>query len=487
MTGGLPLALVTLAVSASGAPWQTVSDGVKPRNALDELLSRRAALQTGHVTWATRQYDADDTFYPGETRFRTGRFTPNESLLIDYGNENGVVATDSAGGNAITEPRKFLWDPERRWMGHSGAAGMPEVAPLAGRGATDMRSLGLLTTGQFPSIDRISHFERQAEVRQEMDGGLTRITSARPGQTTTYWLDPERGGAPVRVRADFPNGRWTEGRFELGKYEDVWFPRSATYYDSRFQNGEAPVEELVVLAATFNRPEHPQRLTPNDIGLRMGASVLVRTADGQLEPGTWAGDRLMTTAEFGEASRSGLVKTDPEIMREVRTYALRKRELMRDRYAAEGKRVDDFGRVVPIEGSDAPDAKARSAMPESAWEKYVREFCERYRFDEDQRQKAQGILDECKQIAHRRADPLARKVDELSADAEEAASDSPQRQRQIQELRVKIDAIASEVFEQQLVPRLQKLPTRAQRRAVDGAANTAPPAKPESDQPANKP
>ncbi|MCH8881067.1 MAG: hypothetical protein IID34_14455 [Planctomycetes bacterium] len=111
---------------------------------------------------------------------------------------------------------------------------------------------------------------------------------------------------------------------------------------------------------------------------------------------------------------------------------------------------------------------------ESQWERYTREFIARYSLKDSQEQKAWSILKKCQDqgnsyIRRHRAelDKLEARVGELSKSTA-AAADREQLAAVRQRLGEKLAPI-DDIFENQLKPRLDKLPTRKQRAAVKEA------------------
>lgn len=115
---------------------------------------------------------------------------------------------------------------------------------------------------------------------------------------------------------------------------------------------------------------------------------------------------------------------------------------------------------------------------EGEWEEYTRKFIERYQLNQEQSQRANAILADCKEqgVRHMNAkkleiERLDARVVELqgskdAAKSTEMAALNKRRQTLMEPL--------GRIFEQQLKPRLDKLPTRAQRDAAEAAAKNPP-------------
>ena len=116
---------------------------------------------------------------------------------------------------------------------------------------------------------------------------------------------------------------------------------------------------------------------------------------------------------------------------------------------------------------------------ETQWEAYVRQFIEKYKLDADQQDRAYKILRSCQEQANSymrshadELDRLERRAQELQA-APNKSKDVGKEVADLNTARTKLLEPIGQIFEKQLKPRLEKLPTRAQR---DAAEN--PPKKP---------
>jgi len=130
---------------------------------------------------------------------------------------------------------------------------------------------------------------------------------------------------------------------------------------------------------------------------------------------------------------------------------------------------------------------------ESQWEAYVREFIQKYQLDDGQAQKARSILKDCQEQAQRimqKRKPEIEHLDKkLAALTKANKKDKTQELAKLNERRSKLLEPINGIFERQLKPRLDKLPTRAQR-AVGEKAGKSPRTRGSSKstpQPARKP
>jgi hypothetical protein len=138
-----------------------------------------------------------------------------------------------------------------------------------------------------------------------------------------------------------------------------------------------------------------------------------------------------------------------------------------------------LGRRRPIAGGVRP---AAGADFEGQWEAYVRDFVQRYKLDDEQQQRAHATLQECQNDARsymskRRSamDELDKQIQTLTANKDkDKQKDKPAELAKLNDRKAKMLEPINAIFERRLKPRLEKLPTRAQRQAVEGAAKSGP-------------
>lgn len=124
---------------------------------------------------------------------------------------------------------------------------------------------------------------------------------------------------------------------------------------------------------------------------------------------------------------------------------------------------------------------------ESEWEKYVREFCERFKLNDQQQQQAQLKLKECQEKASQIA--LGQKSELEAIDqriVSVGSSNSKDKAKELADLnkqKEKLGEPIKKIFDQQLKPALDKLPTRAQRKEAEAAAAKGPAPKPSASRP----
>jgi hypothetical protein len=105
----------------------------------------------------------------------------------------------------------------------------------------------------------------------------------------------------------------------------------------------------------------------------------------------------------------------------------------------------------------------------AGWDKYVADFVKKYELVKMQKQKAETILKACKAQAEQYLRRAAARIESVDEQLEAAKKAAPKNEAAITQLEKQQQALLQplqDVFEKQLKPRLEQLPTRAQRAAV---------------------
>ncbi len=155
--------------------------------------------------------------------------------------------------------------------------------------------------------------------------------------------------------------------------------------------------------------------------------------------------------------------------------------------------VDAPGASHPPTAQNPPGARGAAGPTqdyEDEWERYVREFIEKYQLTNEQADRARAILKDCKEQAARimktrtpALEQIDRQIAELTrpepsaaGDRKGPAPDNKARAERLAELnksKQKLLEPLTGIFEDQLKPRLETLPTRAQRRAAEATTKPA--------------
>lgn len=436
--------------------------------ALEEYLRARsaAALRTGSIEWSVEQ--ADTAAFPGWIRYHSGQIAGDDFTMVDWGDEEGVVMRGTDGKPVeqcdYTGPIRFLNQNSQTWFHVDRAPGanvFPEAHTLMEQfHVGDARKIGMTPTPSTRSPYELLRMGVGAEVRyaEAVEAGLHVVTLDVHGTWLRWWIDPERGWNAVRseVIRDGKTEAWCIS--ELKQFGDAWFPQSIAYYSAGHFDGQQPYRVINVSSATFNSPDEAQTLSPADIGIEAGTQVIFDDPSVFPPLQYWDGERLVTQKEFFARLESGGLQRGPTVQAEL--------ERLRERAEREGRPAPP----AASRPSTAPASQPVQVTWESAWTAYTRRFIARFRLNEDQTQKAWQILADCQSQAHAYLD---RHKDEFTALEQRAAAlrelKPAEREKAFEPLateRRRLMAPVDEIFEQRLKPRLDTLPTRAQRRAA---------------------
>lgn len=414
------------------------SAGGKP-HALLMAQRAREAIRTSRLEILTREYPVTG----GAAAFRTWRSAGSDVLQIDRGDERGVLMRSRAGPEFDVRALRYQCAMgDEVWLRTEDdddvfvvSRDQPQFLLL------DLRCLGLDPT----TFDNLTFEQNAAKTgltlswSQAPDGGLVKVTtSAQDGGFMQWWIDPARDWSVVRTRVGMGAEVWYESVVTLQKADGVWFPSRVQV----FLGGSDPSEvvaEIEVLAAEFNRPEHPQRFTPEDIGVETG--MLLHWRD---ESRVWDGEKPVTTEEYFERRRRGEIQPGPTVLR---SFA---------RHRVQAEKLE--------QASSAPATAPATTRPAprelSEWEAYVVAFIRRHDLDAGQTERAIAILRDCQDLAGNALRRIEFESGEATGPGARAAAEARARRAREEVQRI---------FERRLVPRLEALLTSAQReRAVPG-------------------
>jgi len=230
----------------------------------------------------------------------------------------------------------------------------------------------------------------------------------------------------------------------------------------RMITGEMTVEE-------FRNPKRPNRAERRNNGMRLSRNPpepVVRTEESVAPPPQTAGpDPRPVVGEAGRPTSLAPKPANPPVPRAGRARQ---------------------PRVVQPEGANVPDRnrppRGRQATPAGGkdgdlgrWEAYVRDFIRKYQLNEAQTEKANAILKDCKLQAERLITSNKPRMDKLAEEIKKLAgtkSQSPEALEQLTKLneqKSKLMEPVEQIFDKRLKPRLETLPTRAQRKAAEEA------------------
>ncbi len=428
-----------------------IANGQPRLEAFEKAQQARERLRTGVVEFKYQR--AGDRF--GSTLY-TAQIAENGDTLANLGRGEIGRFYDSDGNIVPRGPHLILHTSGVMWASNSDGLFADEVHDDKRTEHTwNMRSLGLNIINS--TVDPHETLWRgQASARnytESVENGLAVVRAQTDYGTITWYFDPQRDWNPVHVTKELDGKIVQETRITLDDYDGVWYPATVEFFGADYFRMEKPYEVMSVTAASFNRPDQPRTLTPADIGIEAGTHIDVWKEDGKHEPMMFDGQKSVPAGEFLQRIAKGEVKRGPNNVR-----ALAEAE------AAAAERMD-----VPADARTRDPTAARNDR-ESAWEKYTREFIAKYHLDDGQSQKAFGILRECQEEANQYLLRHRTEFDKLREETRKIAqADSPDADRltAITQQRAKLRRPIHEIFDRQLKPHLEKLPTRAQRAAAE--------------------
>jgi hypothetical protein len=432
--------------------------------ALTALEQARAGLLSGRIEWSVLPQGDEN-----KALFFVSRYASNGDLIFENrGDREGWTRFDWETGKGLSRyPQLYMVNADGVWYfketdlscqvareGNARWSWEQEMRDVRAMGLTSFSSSMEYTRG-IASIWG-SAGDPVVEWRTDIEDDLHVVVARRrSGASVTWHINPARGWNAERVEFDDGTERWTAVS-SLAQFGETWFPQETRYY----RNDELQ-EVIQVRTASFNNPEDPPRFTPKDLGVEPGCNI-VPQGPGPRPQGpdalTWNGDNAVPHREWVDDLRSGRRQPGPNIRRAYDRGYLESpydtpEELARRELAYRQRMI-----------------RSRSERHVGLWERYVRQFIERYRLDREQADRAWAIFRECRRRAdeyiQRRRDRFTELISQMLAarkagqneKAEELAS-------QVQRLCEPIDRI----FEESLKPRLEKLPTRAQRAAAEAA------------------
>lgn len=446
------LQLSIVAVLASPLPAPAEEDE-RPM-ALVRMADARAKLHTAVVEceYEIHILGADDQLTdPRLCHFATARLAGDDVIWVNKGSPEGMDGRDAAGTPRprFNGPHHFLFARGEKWFYNDGELAA-ELYPTKGIwNPPNFRTLGVVAGTPTQDVE-LSIWGRRAvsptrTYREEREGPLLVITVERGNRSTKWWIDPDRGWSPVRVQRFHEGELFTESRSTLRQFDGVWFPEKVEIFIPAYMDGKVPRETFKILSAEFNRPEHPQRFTPADIGVPPGAMVkLFDESESEIGFAVWNGTELLHRSLYDEWKRA-----------------------QEENAATDG----------------TPDAPLGVGTL-TEWERYTQEFIDRYKLDAHQRQAAWIICREAQAHARPIVSVIAREIIEMQQKdllrsggrkAREADASAPDRvpsdpskspSGAVKALEARMATFLEKTFEARLKRRLEELPTRAQRRAA---------------------
>ncbi len=428
--------------------------------ALENLQRQRDALQTATIEFSWQNHR--DFSWP---RFYTGRLANQDEIAIDRGDPDGLMrASDGSVNPAQGVPRLTLKLEEETWIYESdGMRAREEEECRLAEHIHRLRTLGASYHNSYSDLhdtlwrDRVSQPGARS-YSEEVRDGLDVVTCETDYGTITWWIDPRRGWSPVRVVLRQHGEVVAESRSTLKQFGGVWYPDMVLFFSKGYKDGQEPLETVKVHAARFNKPEHPQRFTPAGIGVEAGMTVEKVNADQTIEVRVFDGTKAVSQAEFNRRYRAGEIELGPTFLRSLAQADAREAQ-------REAARQEPAKPIERAESSSAWDGVQH--LVESEWAAYTRRFVVRLKLDDEQSQKAWLILRQCQELADKHIKSHEADFERLDRPLQAAReADDAKELSALEQRRAKLMEPMNLIFEEKLKPRLDAIPTRAQRRAA---------------------
>lgn len=429
-------------------------------------LHDASRIGTARIEWSKML--SRDT--PEKKMYFTWRCAGDDIISVARGDQDGVLFRTEDGAPAPEigyRQVSTLVKDGRSWT-YQDSALEAKSAPGndQSRAMTlDFRCLGLNPI--YPFMDWDAYFSKYPDVTHtyssEQDGPLEKVTAWQQQRgedlgRCVWWIDPARDFAVVRAQVYVKDQLSVEFQFDLKQIDGVWFPRRVRQRLAR--SGEL-IEEIEVISAQFNRPDHPVEFTPADIGIEPGTLIVSHDEDAAHRFWMWDGHDLAVLRDWAERVAKGEAAYGPNLMREHRR---RQARLEAESLDAEGD--------APAASRPSFDGGGRQRL--SKWEEYTCQFVQRYQLNADQSHRAWAILRDCQEQAHRYLDTRRAEIERLERAFDSRSTTSPATGGNVRvDVRDKLEALLApvdEIFSARLVPRLESLPTRTQRASASTAA-----------------
>lgn len=446
---------------------QEQADAIRRPEALQALENAHRVIRNGEVRWTVTPV-ADG----GRSLNYVTRFAANgDTIFENRGDDDGWTQFDPQTGKGtrrfpqlhLSNSDGYWWAQESgiggRWYVDESEAEMAEFGTvhdvrMSGKTASSWpMQFGVGTKGLWGRADDpIIRYDTE----KEGDYHVVKATT-ESGAKITWFISPTKGWNAERVT--YESGRYfAESMTTLEEFSGAWLPVLTEY----FEKGKL-IESIAIQEVKINDPNGPRRFTLNDIGIQPGEAIAAKHDPAPAgKPRVWNGEAVSEWDDWMADLKSGKREWG------ARMKLLNSGKPYDSPYMTDGEREQlRVARATRLRF-------AETHKHEGLWTRYVRDFIARFKLDNEQTQKALLVLSECQQrakqiVQKRRSDfeDAFNKLDEANSKKDDA--ESAKAKARLEELRKPIDAI----FEGELVPRLDKLPTRAQRAAADAVA--APP------------
>jgi hypothetical protein len=457
------------------APVELAAQQGKPSAMVAFEQSRRTAF-SGRVEWVALPDGDEDR----GVRY-VGRYARNGDFICESrGDKDGwqYVDPDRATLRSTKYPQLFLENAEGSW--HTQETGLScefhsrdEQVPQWGNWIRDIRYAGATPTHLSLRPDRgFSVITEQVpdveitEWNQTRKGELYVVTGrdAR-GQSVTWHINPTKGWNAELIEHRAADGKLIRrATCELCRYGDTWLPERTDYFGA---DGKV-YWSVRITSARLNARDDPQQFTPADLNLEVGTNIgWVNDPAREQDPNrgvrvrAWDGHAVIPFDEYAALVAEGKRVPGPTFQR------MKRGEPFSSPYDTEEDRARrrlDSGKLRTEQVLN---------RHQTLWEQYVRDFIRKYQLSQEQSREAFQILKQCQEAAEQQTNRLRLEFVPLWTERQQGGKDfDPKKEKRLEELVKSIQERVDKVFETQLKPRLDKLPTRAQRKAAEAATTT---------------
>ena len=233
--------------------------------------------------------------------------------------------------------------------------------------------------------DQLEGFE-SAEWSHQRDADLDWISADFNGRRLEWFLDRQRGDSPIRAVYYVGDRTIYASETDVHEVDGRWVPTSIRFFRGE---SESPYKVIDVQQASFDKPEHAQEITPNDLGLLFGTHL--GKEDGSH---IWSGTELLSLEEYQELVYIYGVLPDPRIL-ELR--AENRGQTVEELIAYMQKSSAWMRREYYAEHGEAPWLSMKSTEKDE-WDVYVEKFIKEHKLNEPRVKRAAEILKRAKQL-----------------------------------------------------------------------------------------
>ena len=404
----------------------------------------------------------------------------NEVASFGFGSISGVTGSLEDGTPLYGLEQARLASPQGEWSRYQRSIrGDLEVGDVSKsrRAVGDERSVGMLPNpmcqlySPIGLVEELEHFMASGpvEFKEASRDGRPFVEAhfPEPRRRIVWHFDPNDAGLITRVEEWFDDKLWAAVQMDYREFNGSVLPVKVAYLD-----GAERVRKMDEIEyRDVNSPDIPESLTPSHIGFLVGSVVSVRSGTSSEEL-VWAGDRLVTRAEYAALKQRGMIEDDAQLV----AWFARARARGPTDPAAQGRTADLFGKpstdplIVP-----APDASWRHRItpllnaPDEAdeWTRYVEQFITRYRLDDDQAARCRLFLQQASERRRQYLVSRRKRLESLRQRSYKTSGDARLGREELALLLRPLDDVFAE-----LKARLERVPTRKQREAGGEAADT---------------